>query len=43
MRTSAPCAFSRSRLELEPGTRTMSPKVATMVPGRRARATAWST
>ena len=39
----APAACSRIRLLLEPGTRTMSPKVAMIVSGRRARATAWST
>ena len=38
MRTSAPFACSARRLDVEPGTRVMSPKVVMMTPGMRASA-----
>ena len=42
MRTSRPAAFSAASELVDPGTRIMSPNVAIMAPGTRARAMAWS-
>ncbi len=42
MRTSRPADFSAASDEVLPGTRIISPKVATVIPSLRASAMAWS-